>query len=131
MTSGKAPSVRPELGPILERLYRQRFSPSDLDEMRKVWRVLVRGFFQARIRADRVVVDVGCGPCLFINEVQAARRIGLDANPEVVRFAAPGVETYVTRDMSLREVPDRTAGHVCLSNFLEHRPDCRAVLALL
>lgn len=131
MTSGEAPYVRPGLGLILERLYRQRFSPSDLDGMRKVWRVLVRDFFQARIRADRVVVDVGCGPCLFINEVKAARRIGLDANPAVARFAAPGVETYVTTDISLREVPDGTAGHLFVSNFLEHLPDFRAVLDFL
>jgi SAM-dependent methyltransferase len=112
-------------------LYRERFSGEDLSEMRGVWRVLVRDFFQRRLRRDAVVVDVGAGPCLFINEVRAARRIALDANPELVRFAAPGVEAHVTSDLSLREIPDAGAGHVFLSNFLEHLPDYRAVLELL
>ena len=120
-----------ELGRTLERLYRQRFSVADLSEMRGVWRVLVRDFFQSRLRPGRVVVDVGAGPCLFINEVRADRRIALDANPEVVRFAAPGVEAHVTSDLSLKELSDGEAGHVFLSNVLEHLPDYRSVLELL
>lgn len=120
-----------DLSQILERLYARRFSPSDLEEMRGVWRALVRGFFQARIRPEATVVDVGAGACLFINEVRAARRIALDANPDLTRQAGPGVEAVVTRDLSLRELADGTIGHVFLSNFLEHLPDYRAVLALL
>jgi SAM-dependent methyltransferase len=131
MASGDDTEAPRDLGAVLERLYRERFSPAELDAMRRVWRVLVRDFFQARIRPDRTVVDVGCGPCLFINEVDAARRIGLDANPEVGRFAAPGVETHVVTDLSLDVLPDGGVGHVFLSNFLEHLPDFRAVLRLL
>jgi len=37
----------------------------------------------------------------------------------------------VTTDLSLRELEDASVGHVFLSNFLEHLPDHRAVLALL
>lgn len=120
-----------DLSHTLERLYRQRFSALDRSEMQAVWRVLVRDFFQSRLRSDRVVVDIGAGPCLFINEVRAARRIALDANPEVVRFAGPGVEVHVTSDLSLKELKDGEAGHVFLSNFLEHLPDYRTVLDLL
>jgi SAM-dependent methyltransferase len=134
MATARKPEARDEtneLGPLLEALYRARFSPDDLEAMRAVWRVLVRDFFQARIRRDRLVVDVGAGPCLFINEVKAARRIAMDANPEVARFAGAGVETVVTDDLSLRELPDGSVGHFFLSNFLEHLPDYRAVLSLL
>ena len=120
-----------ELSPILERLYARRFSEADLGEMRGVWRALVRGFFQARLRPEATVVDLGAGACLFINEVRAARRIALDANPDVRRRAAPGVEAVVTSDLSLRELEDGSVGHVFLSNFLEHLPDYRAVLELL
>ena len=87
---------------ILERLYRHRFSAADLNEMRGVWRVLVQEFFQSRLRPGSVVVDVGAGPCLFINEVHAARRIALDANPEVVRFAGRGWR-LTSRGISLYE----------------------------
>jgi hypothetical protein len=121
----------PALAAVLQRLYERRFSEADLQEMRGVWRALVRGFFQARLRPEATVVDVGAGACLFINEVKARRRIALDANPDLSRHAGPGVEAHVTTDLSLRELADGSVGHVFLSNFLEHLPDYRAVLALL
>jgi len=117
--------------PILERLYARRFSEADLGEMQGVWRALVRGFLGRRIRPEATVVDLGAGACLFINEVRAARRIALDANPDLRRRAAPGVEAFVTTDLSLRELDDGSVGHVFISNFLEHLPDHRAVLELL
>jgi SAM-dependent methyltransferase len=131
-------SVRPgsaqesaDLAQALERLYRRRFSEADLRELRTVWRVLVRDFFQKRIDASGAVLDVGAGACLFINEVEAARRIAVDANPDLPRHAAPGVETIVTDDLSLHEISDESLGCVFLSNFLEHLPDHLAVLRLL
>lgn len=120
-----------ELGPLLERLYRRRFSDVDRAQMAVVWRVLVRDFFQRRIDASETVLDVGAGTCAFINEVRAARRIALDANPELPKLAAPGVETIVTDDLSLRQVPAGTIGHVFVSNFLEHLDDHIAVLRFL
>jgi len=116
---------------ILERLYQRRFSAEDLAEMRVVWRVLVRSFLQRRIRHEATVVDLGAGACLFINEVRAARRIALDANPGFRGLAGAGVETVVTTDLSLRELPDGSVGHFFVSNFLEHLPDFLAVLDLL
>jgi len=119
------------LAAILDRLYARRFSDEDLAELRGVWRVLVRDFFQPRIRPEATVVDLGAGACLFINEVRAARRIALDANPDVVRRAAPGVEAVIVRDLSLDELPDASVGHFFLSHFLEHLTGPHAVLELL
>lgn len=99
--------------------------------MRKVWHVLVRDFFQKRIRPDSTVLDVGAGPCLFINEVRARRRIALDANPDIQDHADPGVEAILSNDLSLNEIADGSVDHVFLSNFLEHLPDYRAILDLL
>ena len=120
-----------ELGPLLERLYRRRFSETDKAEMAVVWRVLVRDFFQKRIDPASTVLDLGAGSCLFINEVRAARRIALDANPELPRHAAAGVETIVTDDLSLRQIPPGSIGCVFVSNFLEHLEDHLAVLRLM
>lgn len=120
-----------DLGPILARLYRRRFSEADLAEMKVVWTVLVRDFFQERIDASGAVLDVGAGACLFINQVSAARRIAVDANPDVRKHAAPGVETVVTEDLSLLQIPDESVGCVFLSNVLEHLTDHLAVLRLL
>src|SRR5688572_24560683 len=120
-----------DLATVLDRLYRRRFSEEEIAALKGVWKVLVRDFFQRRIRPESTVVDIGAGSCLFINEVRAKRRIALDANPSVVGRAAPGVEAVVTTDLSLRELPDGSVGHVFVSNFLEHLPDYLAVLRLL
>jgi len=123
--------VSEDLGPILERLYRRRFSEADRAEMEVVWRVLVRDFFQARIDPASAVLDIGAGTCAFINHVRAARRIALDANPELPRLAAAGVETIVTDDLSLRQLEPGSIGCAFVSNFLEHLDDHLAVLRLL
>lgn len=119
------------LATVLQRLYRNRFSAKELAAMRRVWRVLVRDFFQRRIRPDSTVLDIGAGPCLFVNEVRARRRIALDANPDLPDHAEPGVETVLARDLSLDEIADDSVDHVFLSNFLEHLPDYRTILDLL
>ena len=120
-----------DLASILQRIYENRFPPREIEAMRGVWRVLVRDFFQSRVRRDATVLDVGAGACLFINEVDARRRIAIDANPNLVNFAATGVEAIVTQDLSLTEVPDGSVGHAFLSNVLEHMPDFLGVLGLL
>lgn len=120
-----------ELQAILQRLYQRRFAEKDLEEMAAVWRVLARRFFQPRIDRASTVVDVGAGACLFINAIEARRRIAVDANPDVVRRAAPGVEAVVSADLALPGIGDGEADCVFLSNFLEHLPDHRAVLRLL
>jgi SAM-dependent methyltransferase len=124
-------SGRQDVSRLLERLYRRRFSEHDLREMRDVWRVLVEEFFQRRIEPAATVLDIGAGACLFINHVRAARRIALDANPDLLTYAAPGVEALVTQDLSLREVADGSVDHAFLSNVLEHLPDYLAILELL
>ena len=120
-----------DLAPILQRIYENRFPPHEIEAMRGVWKVLVRDFFQRRIRPDATVLDVGAGACLFINEVVAKRRIAVDANPNLAKFAAPDVEAIVTRDLSLAEIPDTSVGHAFLSNVLEHMPNFLGVLGLL
>jgi SAM-dependent methyltransferase len=120
-----------DIAGVLARLYRSRFSDADLAGMRVVWRVLVRDFFQRFIAPDATVVDIGAGPCLFINEVRAARRIAIDANPDLAKYAGEGVEAIVTSDLSLAQLEDGVVDCVFVSNFLEHLPDYRSMIALL
>jgi SAM-dependent methyltransferase len=118
-------------GEVLAELYRRRFPPGELDAMRAVWRVLVREFFGPRLPRRGTVVDVGAGPCLFVNEVRAARRIAVDANPELAKAAGPGVEAVVDGDVDLPSIPDATADAVFMSNFLEHLASPAEVLRAL
>ena len=115
----------------MAELYRRRFPPAELEEMRGVWRVLVRDFFGPRIPERGTVVDVGAGPCLFINEVKAERRIAVDANPTLAQSAAPGVEAVVDGDVDLPSIADGTADTVFMSNFLEHLASPAEVLRAL
>jgi SAM-dependent methyltransferase len=120
-----------ELSDSLQRLYRNRFSTVEIDQMRSVWEVLVRDFFQKRIDQNGAVLDVGAGYCQFINAVSAVRKIALDANPDLPTYASPDVEIHVTTDLSLDEVADESVQTAFMSNLLEHLPDYRTVLHLL
>ena len=119
------------LARTLQQLYEHRFSPAEAVAMNAVWKVLVEDFFQARLRPDATVVDIGAGSCSFINHVHANRRIALDANPNLAMVAAAGVETHVTHDLELDELRDVPVGHVFMSNFLEHLPSFDLMLSLL
>ena len=131
MESPEVEERRSPPGEVLAELYRRRFPPGELEEMRAVWRVLVRDFFGPRIPERGTVVDVGAGPCLFVNEVKAARRIAVDANPTLAEAAGPGVEVVVDGHVDLPSIPDGTADTVFMSNFLEHLASPAEVLRIL
>lgn len=126
-----APRRPADHGEVLQLIYREMYSEADHEEMRQVWGVLVRDFFQRRIREDATVVDVGAGACWFINAVRAARRIAIDANPDTVRRAGPGVEVMSGPQASLANLPDASVDHIFMSNFLEHLPSYREVIDVL
>jgi len=115
----------------LTLMYRHRWSERDLAELRVLWEVLVREYFQALVPSDGVVLDVGCGFCHFLNAVQAKERIGVDANPEAARFAEPGVEVRTIDNLSLDDLQPEHFDCIFISNFLEHLDDATQVLALL
>jgi SAM-dependent methyltransferase len=131
MSGLQVDSPRTPPGDVLAELYRRRFPPAELEEMRAVWRVLVRDFFGPRIPERGTVVDVGAGPCVFINEVKAARRIAVDANPTLTQSVGPGVEAVIDGDVDLGSIPDGTADTVFMSNFLEHLASPAEVLRSL
>jgi SAM-dependent methyltransferase len=115
----------------LAQIYRHRWNGRELAELRAIWKVLVREYFQAFIPANGRVLDIGCGFCHFLNEAQAAERIGVDANPEAKRFADPGVEVLTVDDLELRELKNDHFDFIFISNFLEHLDGCSQVLGVL
>src|ERR1700722_16287161 len=88
----------------LERIYDERWNPQELAQVRAVWRVLAREFFQALVPQDAAILDVGCGFCHFLNEIRGRERIGVDGNPGSARFAEDGVSVHVARDFSLGDL---------------------------
>ena len=79
---------------------------------------------------DRVL-DIGCGFCHFLNNVSAASRTGVDANPAAAKFAGAGVRFISTADLSMAELNGEHFDFVFLSNFLEHLSSSDDVLQLL
>jgi SAM-dependent methyltransferase len=55
----------------------------------------------------------------------------VDANPDLPRHAAPGVEVTISADLTLQEIPEGIADCVFISNVLEHLADYTEVLRLL
>jgi len=114
-----------------QAVYANRFSPDEIETMQKVWQVLVERFFRRYLQQAGAVLDFGGGFCGFINNVQAVRRIVIDKDPAVRRYAAPGVEVMVNDDLELSGIRDGELTHVFISNLLEHLRDGVEVLALL
>jgi SAM-dependent methyltransferase len=106
----------------LQRIYAARFS-ADADYRQRVWRVLIERFFQAYVRADAVVLDLGCGYGEFINQVGCGSKFAMDLNPDAPRRLAPQVKCLL-QDCSARwPLEDASLDVVFTSNFFEHLPD--------
>ena len=115
----------------VQGVYATRWSQEEIDAMGRIWKVLVHDYFQQFVPADAVVLDLGAGFCHFVNSIDAKRRIALDANPDMPRFAASGVEAIVSDDLSLSMFADGELTHVFMSNFLEHLSSPSAVIELM
>lgn len=112
-------------------LYRNRFSGPEMASKQAVWRVLCRRVFQGLVPADGIVLDLAAGHCELVNNLRAGRRIAVDLNPDVKRWAADGVEALVTSSEDLEPVLDAEIDTVFASNFFEHLPSKDALLRTL
>jgi SAM-dependent methyltransferase len=106
----------------LQKIYRHRFNAADLPFRVELWKTLCQHFFSRYVRPTDTVVDVGAGYCEFINHIPGRRKIAIDLNPDVRRFAAPGVEVINEPCTNLTSLPAASANVVFMSNFLEHLP---------
>ena len=113
----------------VSRIYQRRFTP-DLAFRRAMWRVLCRDFFQRYIPPESTVLELGAGYCEFINQIEAARKLAIDLNPDTQQHAAPGVQVILTPSTALTGVADGTVDVAFASNFFEHlvRDDILATL---
>lgn len=115
----------------LSAIYRNRFDERELAGKRVLWRVLVKDAFQRYVPRTGTVVDLGAGSCEFVNEIQAARRVAVDLNPDTVGFAAPGVEVLTTRSDRMDALTADSVDTVFTSNFFEHLPTKADLLSTL
>lgn len=101
----------------LKGLYQNRFS--NLDQRKRVWKVLVRDYFQKYFLKNDVVIDIGCGYCEFINEVKAKKKYGLDVNKDIRKHADKNVELIFAYSTKI-PLKKNEVTKVFISNFFEH-----------
>jgi len=121
----------PEIERGLDVLYRHRFAEDELANKNRIWQVLCSQFLNRYVKPTDTVVDIGAGYCEFINNIAAGRKIAVDLNPDVRRFAAPGVEIINESCTAVSSIPSGSVDAVFMSNFLEHLPDKQLVLSTL
>lgn len=73
--------------------------------------------FRGYVHASDVVIDFGCGGGFLLQNLNCARRIGVEINPAARTVAHQnGIEVYATA----AEVPDGVADVILTDNALEH-----------
>jgi len=119
----------PRVGSV--SLYEARFGPADRESKAQVWRVLCADFFQRYVPENATVLDIGAGFCEFINHIRCGRRIALDADPDLPRRAAAGVQVHCGTGDDLGWLDSASVDVVFASNVFEHFHTKAAVLRAL
>lgn len=110
-------------GNNLSELYKIRFSETTLPRKNAIWKVICEKYLQRFIKTSDVVVDIACGYGEFLNNIQAARKIAVDLNPDAKKFLGQDIEFNQRSATDLSSVINGEADVVFTSNFLEHLPD--------
>lgn len=103
----------------LEKIYQRRFG-TDIEFRKRMWQVLCKDFFQKYIPKDAVVLEVAAGYCEFINNIVAKKKIALDLNPDIKKFAAKDVEITLSSSTDMSQIKDNSCDIAFISNFFEH-----------
>ncbi len=106
------------------KIYQTRFGEEEFGGRIELWRVLCDDWFSRFIAPSDTVLDVGAGACEFINNIRAGRKIAIDHNPDMKKFAAPGVECIVgSFQDGLGQVAPDSVDVALASNVFEHLAD--------
>ena len=107
------------LGQELQQEYQRRFV-NIAQYRRRVWRILVKSYFQTQVGTNQDILDLGCGWGEFINQVEANRKYAMDLNPDAGEYLEQEVE-FLHQDCSQAwPLADESLDLVFTSNFLEH-----------
>ncbi len=115
----------------LQKIYATRFIEEELPTKNKIWKVLCKDFFSQFIPSTATVVDIGAGYCEFINNINCYKKIAIDLNADVKKFAASDVEVINESCMAMNSLADDSVDIVFMSNFLEHLLDKQQVFDTL
>jgi len=118
--------------PDLAALYRFRFRESEREKKMLIWKTLCAQYFQRLIGDGKVIADLACGYGEFINNIEGAKKYGIDLNPDAPKFLSKDVQFCFARADQVESIASDSLDVVFTSNFLEHlktKEECDAVLA--
>jgi len=119
MNKNPTPPGEPEVQGYLQREYARRFA-NQAQYRDAVWRVLTADFFQPLISRDATILDLGCGWGEFVNNIVAAKKYGMDLNPESRDRLASDVELLAQDAAQEWPLSANCLDCVFTSNFFEH-----------
>jgi ubiquinone/menaquinone biosynthesis C-methylase UbiE len=104
----------------LRKIYTTRFLHEELPQKNEIWKVICQTFFSRFVPPTATVVDIGAGYCEFINNIDCQKKIAIDLNPDVKKFAHPTVTVINESCLAMHSLADNSVDVVFMSNFLEH-----------
>ena len=104
---------------LYQKMYRRRFG-KDVGFRQKMYQVLCADFFQKYIPEDATVLEIGAGYCELINNIRAMKKIALDLNPDIKKFAGDDVEAVIASSTDMKLIKNESIDAVFANNFFEH-----------
>lgn len=116
----------------IKKLYDLRFTSFERVRKNTLWRVLCEEFLQQFIKKTDFVLDVGAGHCEFINNITCGKKVALDINNDIKKFAGKDVRVISASVKVLQDkFRDNSLDIIFMSNLLEHLDSKEEVFRLL
>lgn len=104
----------------VQECYNNRFNENERNRKDKIWQLLCRYAFQKFISSEDIVMDIGAGNCEFINHIKCQKKIAIDINPDIQKYAHKDVEVLNLKPNILQKMFSKKIDKVFVSNFFEH-----------
>jgi len=95
-----------------------------------LWKTLCKSYFQRFVKPEDTVLELGCGYCDFINNIQCATRIAVDRWPGITEYVNGGVRAEVSDITNLSGIGDHSVDFVFASNTFEHLTKAEMAMCL-
>lgn len=110
-----------------EIIYKNRFI--NVSARDKLWKILVKDFFQKFIEITDSVLDVPCGYCEFINNIECKYKTACDINPASKKYAKKDVSFIKCSSINIK-IENKSIEKIFTSNFFEHLTRKEIVLTI-
>lgn len=103
---------------IISKIYQKRFE-KDKKRKNEIWRVIISKFLQKYIDPNDTVLEIGCGYCEFINNINCKTKIGVEINKESKLFVNKDVKLLNCESRKIK-LTSCSINKIFISNFFEH-----------